>query len=54
MRKKITNYILFLFLSFSAFTLAFAKVDVVDNGYMIQKLANVTSPKITSLTSNND
>ncbi len=54
MRKKITNYILFLFLSFSAFTLAFAKVDVVDNGYMIQKLANVTSPKITSVTSNND
>ena len=54
MRKKLVNYLLFLLLGFSAFTVAFAKVDVVDNGYMIEKLANVSQPKITSVTSSGD
>ncbi len=54
MRKNFSNYILFLILSFCIYTIAFAKVDVVDNGYMIQRLANVSQPRITSITANND
>ena len=54
MRKKIINYLLFLILSLSVFTVAFAKVNVIDNGYMIERLAYVSQPNITSITSNND
>ena len=54
MKKRIANYISFLLMCFSFITLVFAKVDVVDNGYMIQRLASVSSPKITSVTSKDD
>ena len=54
MKKRIANYISFLLMCFSFITLVFAKVDVVDNGYMIQRLANVSQPRITSITANND
>ena len=54
MRKRFMRYLLFLILSLSVFTITFAKVDVVDNGYMVQQLASVSQPKITSITSNND
>ena len=54
MKKKIANYISFLLMCFSFITLVFAKVDVVDNGYMIQRLASVSSPKITSVTSKDE
>ena len=54
MMKKVFNYLLLLFLCFNFSNIVNAKVDVQDNGYMMQELANISGPKFVSITANND
>lgn len=53
MKKKLfLNLLLVLLLSFVS--IVHAKINVADNGYMVQKLANMSTPTITGVSSSND
>ena len=53
-RNFIISILLFLIINILGITVK-AEINVADNNrYMIEKLANISSPKITSVSSNND
>ena len=51
-RKIVLNIVILLFISFV--NVVYAKVNVLDNGYMVQKLASMSTPTITGVSSSND
>lgn len=54
MNKKKLFLSLLLFIISGFIPVVFAQINVLDNQYMIQKLADISTPKINSVTSNAD